>query len=83
MAQMEIKNRAGLVIGYIKDQADGRKVATTRQGIILGYYNPKTNETRDRQSNLLAKGDILSGMVFQSGELPPYTTLGKDNEKLH
>ncbi|MBU2101793.1 MAG: hypothetical protein KKF80_00205 [Candidatus Omnitrophica bacterium] len=68
MAAIEIKNRYGELLGYIKDESDGRKMATTRQGIILGFYNPKTNETRDRQSNLLAKGDILSSLVIEHGK---------------
>ena len=68
MAALEIKNRYGELLGYIKDESDGRKMATTRQGIILGFYNPKTNETRDRMSNLLAKGDILSSLIVDHGK---------------
>ena len=68
MATIEIKNRYGELLGYIKDESDGRKMATTRQGIILGFYNPKTGETRDRMSNLLARGDILSSLIIEHGK---------------
>lgn len=68
MAQIEIKNRYGELLGYLKDESDGRKSAWMRQGQLLGYYNPKDNTTKDRMSNLLAKGDILSSLIMQGGK---------------
>ena len=69
MAQVEIKNSLGNLLGYIKDQSDCRKMATTRQGSILGFYNPKTNLTQSRLGSILAKGDILSSLIMEHAGL--------------
>ena len=68
MTQIAIKDKYGNLLGYIKDESDGRKSAFTRQGQLLGYYNPKDNTTKDRMGNLLARGDILSSLIMQHGK---------------
>ena len=44
--------------------------ARDRQWRLLGTYNPKSNETRDRVGKLLTRGDSLSALVvilFEGG----------------
>jgi hypothetical protein len=38
--------------------------ARDRQWRLLGTYNPKANETRDRLGKLLTKGDSLSSLLI-------------------
>ena len=68
MAQIPIKDRYGNLLGYIKDESNGRKSAWTRKGEVLGYYNPKDNTTKDRRGNLLTRGDILSNLIMQGSK---------------
>lgn len=59
----EIRDRQGRLIGTVVHRRDGVREARDRQWRLLGAYNPKTNETRNRLGKLLTKGDSLSALV--------------------
>jgi len=65
MAQIAIKDRFGNLAGYIVETCNGDRKATSRKGELLGYYYSKSNETKDRRGNLLARGDILTSLVIK------------------
>jgi hypothetical protein len=62
----EIRDRQGRLIGKIVHRRDGVREARDRQWRLLGTYNPKSNETRDRLGQLLTKGDSLSALILGS-----------------
>ena len=59
----EIRDRQGKLIGTIVHRRNGIGEARDRQWRLLGTYNPKSNETRDRLGKLLTKGDTLSALL--------------------
>jgi hypothetical protein len=61
----EIRDRQGRLIGTIVQRRDGVREARNRQWRLLGTYNPKSNETRDRVGELLTRGDTLSALIWQ------------------
>jgi hypothetical protein len=63
----ELRDRYGRLIGTIVHQRNGVREARTHQGKLLGNYNPKTNETRDRLGRLLTKGDSLAALLMSVG----------------
>jgi hypothetical protein len=61
----DIRDRQGKLIGTIVHRRDGVREARNRQWRLLGTYNPKSNETRDRLGKLLTKGDSLPALLFR------------------
>jgi hypothetical protein len=51
-------------VGSIVDTGH-QLVARDRVGNRLGYYDPKANVTRDRNSNRICQGDALSSLILK------------------
>lgn len=62
MATQELRDRKGTIIGKIKE-INGKLELRDRTGHILGWYDPKTNQTRDRQGHVVGKGNLLTTLI--------------------
>jgi hypothetical protein len=53
----------GQVIGYVETRSDGKLMAKDTRNRIRGYYDSKTNETRDFTYKVVGQGNLLAAMV--------------------
>lgn len=76
MADEQIRNYQGVVIGLIKHLENGDKAAMSFPSrTILGYYKPKYDYTTDFQGRVIGKGDSVVSLIYN----PQYN---KDLQKL-
>lgn len=65
MDKETIRNSHGEILGYIEtDSSTGKKTARNFFGWILGYYDPSINSTTNFQGWVVAKGDAVSGLIY-------------------
>jgi len=50
-------------IGYIDTAADGRKTARNPRYQVVGYYDPRTDTTRDSRHHAVGRGDLLASLI--------------------
>lgn len=62
MNRIEIKDFMGMIKGYIEIDNYGKKTVKDFYGKILGYYDPRTNQTTDFFGRILANGDISASL---------------------
>jgi hypothetical protein len=63
MADQELRDRVGKLLGRIRQLPDGRLELRDPIGRLKGHYNPKSNETRAPSGSLVAKGNVLSSLL--------------------
>ena len=63
MSRQTLKNRDNRTIGYIETFSDGGQKATDATDKVLGYFDPKRNATLDANKKVLARANILAGMI--------------------
>lgn len=63
MADQELKDRNNKLIGKIKTRGDGKLEIRDAFDYFKGTYDPKTNETRDRNSKFVGKGNLLTTLL--------------------
>lgn len=61
-----IKDYSGFVIGYIDRQANGDEYGYDRFNRPCGSYIKYRNETVDRFNWPVAKGNILTSLIYQA-----------------
>ena len=66
MARNAIKDKNYRTLGYIEDMPGGKQKALDANYRTLGFYDPKTDATQDANYRTLAKGNVLSGLVFNA-----------------
>jgi len=59
-----VKDRDGGTIGYVETCSDGRTKATDRDNRMLGYFDPRRNVTTELDNRILARANVLSGLVY-------------------
>jgi hypothetical protein len=59
----EIRGPGGFLLGRLVTTSSARVEARDPLGRVLGYYDVKANETRDAKGNLVAKGNVLTGLL--------------------
>ena len=59
--QIEIRTAADIKVGYIQNN-----VAYNKNGILLGRYNNQNNTTTDKAGNVVARGNILPALIWES-----------------
>ena len=59
MADQELRDKSGHLIGKIKTLSDGKLELRDATGHLKGMYNPKNNETHDSTGHLVGKGNLL------------------------
>jgi hypothetical protein len=54
------------ILGYVRTQANGDKIAFNFQKRILGYYRAKYDHTTDWTGRIIAKGDTVVSLIYQN-----------------
>lgn len=57
--RQDYRDRTGNLLGY-REQRGRRIDCRDRTGSLVGSYGPRRDETRDRMSLLIGRGDLLS-----------------------
>lgn len=66
MTKREIRDFYGRIIGWVEtDDVTGNKTGRDFYGRIVGYYDAKLNVTRDFYQRIVARGDALSGLIWE------------------
>lgn len=63
MARTPLLNANRIVIGYIEDLGGGKQKALDRNAMVLGYYEPSTNNTLNANRMVIGKGNQLSALI--------------------
>lgn len=63
MANQELRDKTGRLLGNIKTLSDGKLELRDHTGNLKGTYNPKNNETRDKTGSLVGKGNLLTTLL--------------------
>jgi hypothetical protein len=66
--QTIIRDRGGSIIGEIRVRPDRILEARNRMGLVLGSYDPRSDETKDRRGSVLYKGNALSALIVCGSE---------------
>ncbi|KFG70907.1 hypothetical protein [Microvirga sp. BSC39] len=66
MGRKVIKDRNSRVLGYIETMPDGRQKALNANFRTLGYYDPRRDVTADANFRTLARGNVLSALVYDA-----------------
>jgi hypothetical protein len=65
---MTIRDSRFNVLGYIEASGDaGKLIARDSRFQLRGYYDPRTNTTRDRSFRVVGYGNLLASLL---GERP-------------
>ena len=64
LSRQVIKDRNDRILGYIETLANGRQKATDRNSNLLGWFDPQRDVTTDASSRVLAKANVLSGLIL-------------------
>ncbi|HBK05615.1 MAG TPA: hypothetical protein DDZ81_07090 [Acetobacteraceae bacterium] len=64
MNRQAIRDSSNKLLGYIETLSDGRQKATDVSNKILGYFDPTRNATTDPGNRVLARANILSGLIY-------------------
>jgi hypothetical protein len=64
VSTQEIRDPDDKLLGYIETLDDGRLQAADADYRLLGYFDPDQNETRDPDDRVLARGNILSALIY-------------------
>ena len=63
MANQQLRDRYGCLIGTILPLSGGRSEIRDAYGMLKGTYDPTTNQTRDAYGQLVASGNLLSSLL--------------------
>ena len=63
MADRELRDKSGHLLGKIKSLSNGRLELRDASGRLLGHYDPKTDQTRDHTGKLVGKGNLLASLL--------------------
>lgn len=61
-----LKDSQSRTIGYIETDSRGKQTARTARHITVGYYDPRTNWTVDRNNCRVSSGNTLMALLLQS-----------------
>jgi hypothetical protein len=63
MADQELRDARGNLLGKIATASNGIQTIRDSKGILRGKYDPKANTTRDDKGNLVGKGNLLTSLL--------------------
>jgi hypothetical protein len=67
MRRIANKDRKSHILGYIETVSDGRQKALYASLRTLGYYDPRRDVTMDANLRIIARGRVLSALVYDAG----------------
>lgn len=67
MSEETIRDVRGQTLGFIRNDASGRGQVFGVQRDLLGTYDPVHDITKDQQGRMIAKGNVLAGLVWHAG----------------
>lgn len=62
MKDQVLRNKSNQVIGKIKE-INGKLEIRNPSNQLLGRFDPKTNQTRDKSNRLIGKGNLLTTLL--------------------
>jgi hypothetical protein len=63
MAEQHIRDKNHRLLATIKTLPSGKQEIRDPAFHLLGTFDPKSNETRDANFRLVAKGNVLSSLI--------------------
>lgn len=63
MQRHELKDKYNNRLGHIETDASGKQTLKDKYNTIKGYYDPKTNTTKDRYNNKIGSGNLLTTLL--------------------
>lgn len=66
MSEQIIKDFYNRIVGYIDTQPNGDKIGKDFYRRIVGYYIKKDDVTKDFYRRIVARGDVLSALIFEA-----------------
>ena len=63
MADQELRDRYGRLLGRIRTRSDGRLELRDAYSRLKGTYDPKTNQTRDDLGRFVGTGNLLTTLL--------------------
>lgn len=63
MADQQIRDKNHHLLATIKTLSSGKQEIRDPSFRLLGTFDPKSNETRDANFRLIAKGNVLSSLI--------------------
>ena len=63
-----LKDFQSRIIGYIDTKPNGDQIGYDYYNRIVGYYEKRTNLTKDYSRRIVGRGNLLSALVYQQGE---------------
>lgn len=64
MSRQPVRDANNRTLGYIEMHSDGRMKATDANNRTLSWFDPKRNVTTDPNNRVLARANILSGLIY-------------------
>ena len=59
-----VRDARGVILGRIERQTPtGRSIVCDARGLVLGTYDPREGTTRDARGLVIARGDVLVGLL--------------------
>ena len=63
-ARETLRDRRGAIVGRIERQSlTGRFVARDPHGVLVGSFDPRSNETRDAGGRVIGRGNLLGVLL--------------------
>ena len=65
-AREVLRDHRGTVIGILEHQRlTGKVIARSRSGVVVGVYDPRSNETRDSHGRVVGRGNLLGAFLLR------------------
>lgn len=63
MIQQKLTDAQNHIIGYIDTASDGKQTGKDARFHTVGYYDPRSNMTRDVRHHMVGHGDLLALLI--------------------
>lgn len=65
MSAQEFRDAKGNLLGTVAPGDNGQLEGRDPRGQLKGTYDPRTDETRDAMGLVVAKGNVVSTLIFR------------------
>jgi len=63
MSDQQIRDKNNRLMATIRTLSGGKQEIRDASNRLLGTFEPRSNETRDQNDRLVAKGNVLSSLI--------------------